>query len=58
MAILEPLVEFEEDWQKDYNNSRTGLSVRVSDKDIERMKTALAVKFKKVFTRELQDKGG
>jgi hypothetical protein len=58
VAILEPLVEFEEDWQKDYNNSRRGLEGRVSDKDIERIKAGLAAEFKKVFTKELQDKGG
>jgi len=58
VAILEPLVEFEKDWQKDYNNSRRGLEGRVSDKDIERMKAGLAAEFKKVFTKELQDKGG
>jgi len=44
--------------QKDYNNSRRGLEGRVSDKDIERMKAGLAAEFKKVFTKELQDKGG
>jgi hypothetical protein len=58
VAILEPLVEFEKDWQKDYNNSRRGLEGRVSDKDVERIKTGLAAEFKKVFTKELQDKGG
>jgi hypothetical protein len=58
VAILDPLVEFEKDWQKDYNNSRTGLSGRVSDADVERMKAGLAAEFKKVFTKELQDKGG
>lgn len=58
VAILDCLVEFEKDWQKDYNNSRLGLEGRVSDKDIERMKTGLAAEFKKVFTKELQDKGG
>jgi len=58
VAILDCLVEFEKDWQKDYNNSRMGLEGRVSDKDIERMKTGLATEFKKVFTKELQDKGG
>ena len=58
VAILEPLVEFEKDWQKDYNNSRTGLSGRVSDADVERMKAGLAAEFTKVFTKELQDKGG
>ena len=58
VAILDPLVEFEKDWQKDYNRSRTGLSGRVSDSDVERMKAGLAAEFKKVFTKELQDKGG
>ena len=58
VAILDCLVEFEKDWQKDYNNSRMGLEGRVSEKDIERMKTGLAAEFKKVFTKELQDKGG
>lgn len=58
VAILECLVDFEKDWQKDYNNSRTGLDGRVSDKDVERMKTALSAEFKKVFKDELQDKGG
>ena len=58
VAILDPLVEFEKDWQKDYNNSHRGLEGRVSDKDIERMKAGLAAEFKKVFTKELQDKGG
>ncbi len=34
LAILDPLVEFEKDWQKDYNRSRTGLEGRVSDADV------------------------
>jgi hypothetical protein len=58
VAILECAVEFEKDWQKDYNRSALGLGDRVSDKDVERMKTKLADEFKKVFTKELQDKGG
>ena len=58
VAILDCLVEFEKDWQKDFNNSHRGLEGPVSDKDIERMKTGLAAEFKKVFTKELQDKGG
>jgi hypothetical protein len=58
VAILDPLVEFEKNWQKDYNSSRRGTSGRVSDSDVERMKTGLAAEFKKVFTDELQNKGG
>lgn len=58
VAILDPLVEFEKDWQKDYNSSRVGLAGRVSDKDVERMKAGLAAEFKKIFTDELQNRGG
>jgi hypothetical protein len=58
VAILDCLVEFEKDWQKDYNSSRRGLEGRVSEKDVERMKTGLATEFKKVFTDELQTHGG
>jgi hypothetical protein len=58
VAILDVLVEFEKDWQQDYNRSRVGLEGRVSDKDVERMKAGLAAEFKKIFTEELQDKGG
>jgi hypothetical protein len=58
VAILEPLVEFEKDWQKDYNSSHRSLQSQVTDKDIERMKAGLAAEFMAVFTKELQDKGG
>jgi len=58
VAILDCYVEFEKDWQKDYNASRMGLEGRVSDKDVERIKTDLAAEFKKVFVDELQNKGG
>ena len=42
IAILDCYVEFEKDWQKDYNASRVGLEGRVSDQDVARMKTGLA----------------
>jgi hypothetical protein len=58
VAILDCYVEFEKNWEKDYNSSRMGLEGRVTDKDVDRMKAGLATEFKKVFTRELQDKGG
>lgn len=58
VAILDVLVEFEKDWQQDYNHSRVGLDGRVSDQDVERMKTGLAAEFKQIFTDELQNKGG
>ena len=58
VAILDCYVEFEKDWQKDYNQSRIGLEGRVTEQDVERMKAGLAAEFKRVFTKELQDKGG
>lgn len=58
MAILDCYVEFEKNWETDYNDSRMGLEGRVTDKDIDRMKAGLAAEFKKAFTKELQDKGG
>jgi len=58
VAILDCLVEFEKDWQRDYNRSHVGLAEKVSDDDVERMKSGLAEEFKKVFAKELQDKGG
>lgn len=58
LAILDCYVEFEKDWQRDYNRSVSGLEGRVGDKDVERMKRDLAAEFRKVFTKELQEKGG
>jgi hypothetical protein len=58
VAILDCYVEFEKDWQKDYNSSRMGLEGRVTDKDVERIKSGLAAEFKKVFVEELQTNGG
>ena len=56
--ILDCYVEFEPDWQKDYNRSATGLQRRVTDQDVERMKQGLAGECRKVFAKELQEKGG
>lgn len=58
LAILDPLVEFEKDWQKDYNRSQIGLEGRVTDADVEKIKERLAAEFKKVFIAELQGEGG
>jgi hypothetical protein len=58
ISILDPLVEFEKDWQKDYNRSQTGLAGRVTDADVEKMKERLAAEFKKIFIAELQGDGG
>ncbi len=57
VAILDCYVEFQKDWQRDYNQSAP-LGSRVTDADADKIKTSLAAEFKKVFTEELQDKGG
>ncbi len=54
VAILDCLVEFDKNWQRDYNSSAT---TRVGDSDMDRIKKGLADEFKKVFTKELT-KGG
>lgn len=58
IALLDCLVEFDANWQRDYNRDRVGTSNRVSDADMERIKKDVAAEFRKVFTKELQAKGG
>jgi Protein of unknown function (DUF3313) len=57
VALLDCYVEFQKDWQKQYNQSKIGLEGRVTDGDVERMKQGLAAEFKKVFTAELESGG-
>ena len=58
VAILDCFVDFAKDWQKDFNRDQRATGSRVTTKDIERIKADLAAEFRKVFTQELQDKGG
>lgn len=58
VAILDAYVEFAKNWQRDYNSNVAGLQGRVTTQDMDRMKAAIAGAFKKVFTEELQAKGG
>jgi hypothetical protein len=57
VMILDCYVEFQKDWQRNYNANVADPSRQVGDKDMQRMKSALAAEFKKVFTTQLQ-KGG
>jgi hypothetical protein len=57
VMILDCYVEFQKGWQQNYNSSVDDPGRRVTDKDVQRMKSDLAAEFKKVFTAELQ-KGG
>jgi len=58
VAILDSYVEFAKDWQRDHNDDVAGIQGRVTTQDMDRMKAAVAAEFKKVFTEELQAKGG
>lgn len=58
IILLDCYVAFRKDWQKDKNREAVGLSGRVSTSDMEKIKKKLADGFKKVFTQELQTKGG
>ncbi len=58
VAILDCFVDFEKNWQRNYNDDTAGLEGRVTTADMERIKAALAAEFKKVFTKELEKSGG
>ena len=58
VVILDTLVEFSEDWQRDYNSNVRGVQGRVSTRHMDRAKADVAAAFKKVFTEELQKDGG
>ena len=58
VMIVDVFVQFDKDWERDYNSDVVALGRRVTPDDMERIKRDLAAEFKKVFTKELQDKGG
>jgi hypothetical protein len=58
VAILDCYVEFQKNWQQNYNLNAPTPDSRVTDADVQRMKSAIAAEFKRVFTQELQKNGG
>jgi len=54
IAILDCPVAFSKDWERDRKHG----PMRVSQKDMDDMKASLSAEFLKVFTDELQNKGG
>jgi hypothetical protein len=56
VMILEPYVAFKKNWQRD-QRSRSAGSLRISSKDMEKIKNTLAKEFKTVFTDELKNGG-
>ena len=55
--LVDCAVAFRKNWERDYNRDVVDLSRRVSDKDMQRIQSALSEEFKTVFTRELE-RGG
>ena len=57
IAILDCFVQFDQNWQSNYNSGQVDPSAMVGTADMNRIKAQLAAEFKKVFTRELQVNG-
>jgi hypothetical protein len=53
--IVEPMVAFRKNWQRDFN--RSSAQRRVTEADMERIKAGMAELFLEVFTDELEDGG-
>jgi len=58
VAILDCFVDFAKDWEKEFNRDQAAPGTRMTSKDMDRIKADLAAEFRKVFTDELQTKGG
>lgn len=54
IAILDCAVVFRKDWERDQRVS----GKRISQKDMDEIRSGLAAEFLKVFTDKLQNKGG
>ena len=51
VSMTDVYVAFKKNWQRNYNQDTMGLDGRVSDKDVEVIKSRLAKEFKTVFTK-------
>ena len=54
VTILEPMVAFRSNWQRDQNRSR---SRNISTRDMDRIKEDVATQFERVFTERLEAAG-
>lgn len=55
--VLEPYVAFRRNWQRDVNRAATSTARRVSDDDMEEMKSQVADLFREVFVERLEGGG-
>jgi hypothetical protein len=56
-AIADVDVSFRRNWLKDQNQTRRQLTRRVSQEDANRIRTAIADSFRRIFTEELEKAG-
>jgi hypothetical protein len=57
VAIIDCFVQFDKNWQNNYNSNQMDPSTFVTANDMDRIKKELAAEFKRVFTKELQGGG-
>ncbi len=57
VMILECYVQFRENWKREYNLDQIGLDGRVTDRDVERIRSELAEEFHEVFSEVLVEDG-
>lgn len=57
VAILDCFVEFQKDWQQNYNSSVVDPNNMVTDQKVQQMKSWLSAEFRRVFTAELKKAG-
>jgi hypothetical protein len=55
--ILDCFVQFEKNWQRNYNRGEIGLDHQITDGDVKRIKQEVADAFPRAFKKELE-KGG
>jgi hypothetical protein len=57
VKILDCFVAFQKNWKRNFNNEQQGLEGRVTDQEMQKIKTEVAEVFKESFTKAL-DKAG
>jgi hypothetical protein len=57
VMLTDTPVAFRKNWMRDFNASRSGLSDRVDEKDMARIKSELSTAFRESFTKALTEAG-
>jgi hypothetical protein len=57
ILLVDAYVAFAPNWKEDYNRTQRKLSLRVTDRDVQRIREEVSREFRKVFTEELESGG-